>query len=317
MEQVTDDQVTDEESKHRHCSSLAHEVEELFGGVTGFARSWVIANEVVGEFNPVSWSVWRLNSFIMARSLHIVRPPHAMLMGYLKFLSIVGRDPVLGTEVELKDCRLAAENLKPDVIAATLFIQSVSCRLYDRPLRRIWFGMLEDAIIRSRIGFELGRYLDEFGVGRAIVAGLAGRIGLITLIATGSHQQAARTLQGLARGGDFIQTGLEIYSADPFHVTAQILLRGGFGLDAAIGSLAYGSSAFIPTNKVQLQWRVASKIIAAARTSTYGHLHSEDWQLFGLLDPEKREDFKNATRDILKKGHGWACLIEPSGRILE
>ena len=303
----------DEKSGEQECKSLSLEVEEIFGEVTGFSRSWMIANKLVDEFDPVSWSLWRLIGFIMSRGMRINAPPDGMLMGYLKFLKRVGADPILGTEQELRTNGLAAKHLKPDIIAGALFAHSLSCRLNSRPLKKIWAGMLDDSLLRACIGVELGKYRPDFGLGRCFVAGLAGRVGLITLIATGSHQQAARTLQSLARGGEIVATGLGVYSTDPFQVMAQILLRGGFGIDAAVGVLSFGHDAFVPSNQVQLTWRSVSRVIDTARNGTYGRLTSQDWEQVRLLDPELREDFKDATKLILRKGHGWIWITEPSG----
>jgi hypothetical protein len=312
MDQLLDEEYIDKQGEEEHPESLSSDVEELFGQVSGFSRSWTIADQLVGEFNPISWSLWRLIGFIMSRGVRINSVPPGMLLGYLRFLKLVGGDPVLGTSVELNTTALAAQHLKSDIIAATLFIHSISCHLHPRPLKKIWGGMLDDSLLRARIGLELGKHASDFGSGRCLIAGFAGRAGLIVLIATGTHQQAARTLQSLARGGDIVQTGLDVYSIHPFHVIAHIMLRGGLGMDSAVGVLSFGNSAFVPSNDLQLQWRAVSRIIETARTSTYDRLTAEDWERASLLDPDKRDDFKDQAKLILRKGHGWLWITEPS-----
>jgi len=312
MNQILNEDAGGSKTEEEQFESLSSEVKEIFSEVTGFSRSWVSADKLVKEFNPISWSLWRLTSFIMSRGLHVNTVPASMLLGYLRFLKWVGADPTLGVSVELKRNSLAAQHLKSDVIAATLFIHSVSCRLHPRPLKNIWGGMLDDALLRARIGAELGKYATEFSTGRCLIAGFAGRVGMITLIAMGTHQQAARTLQALARGADIVQTGLDVYSIDPFHVTANIMLRGGLGIDAAIGILAFGNSAFVPTNDVQRKWMSIARIIEISRTAAYGRLNAEDWEQANLLDSEKREDYKDQVKVIIRKGHGWPWMATPS-----
>jgi hypothetical protein len=315
MDRLIDEEYADQQTEEDHPESLSSEVGELFGKVGGFSKSWTIADKLVKEFDPVSWSLWRLIGFIMSRGTRINSVSGPMLLGYLKFLKLVGADPVLGASVELDSNELAAQHLKPDIIAATLFIHSISCHLHPRPLKKIWEGMLDDSLLRSRIGLELGKNIADFGLGRCLIAGFAGRAGLIVLIATGTHQQAARTLQSLARGGDIVQSGLDVYSIDPFHLIAHIMLRGGLGIDPAVGVLSFGNNAFVPANNVQVQWRAVCRVIEAARTGNYGRLTTEDWEHVNLLDPDKRDDFKDAAKSVLRKGHGWLWITEPSSKV--
>jgi hypothetical protein len=312
MNQFLDEEDNGSEIEEEQFEALSSEVKEIFGEVTGFSRSWFAADKLVKEFNPISWSLWRLIGFIMSRGLHVNTVPASMLLGYLRFLKLVGVDPVLGTTVELKTNALAAQHLKSDIIASTLFIHSIGCHLHPRPLKKIWGGMMDDALLRARIGMELGKYTEEFSTGRCLIAGFAGRMGMIVLIAMGTHQQAARTLQALARGADIVQTGLEVYSTDPFHVVAHIILRGGLGIDAAIGLLAFGNHAFVPSNDVQMKWRAVSRVIDVSRIGTYGRLTPEEWGHVNLLDPEKREDFKDQVKTVIRKGHGWMWMATPS-----
>jgi len=179
-------------------------------------------------------------------------------------------------------------------------------------LKKIWGGLLDDALLRARIGVELGKYATDFTTGRCLIAGFAGRVGMITLIAMGTHQQAARTLQSLARGADIVQTGLDVYSIDPFHVMAQIMLRGGLGIDAAIGILSFGNTAFVPSSDVQIKWRAISRIVEISRTASYGRLDAEDWEQANLLDPDTREDYKDVVKTVVRKGHNWNWMVTPS-----
>jgi hypothetical protein len=288
------------------------EVDEMYADIPDFSRSWKIAEQVVKDLEPVSWSLWRIMRFVMGNGSFVNKPLEGMVTGYLKFLVMVGNDPLFGNSVEIKSASVAVRVLAPDIIVATLFAHSIACRLYQKPYKKIWGTMFDDAIVRSRIGYELGKKAPEFSAGKGMIAGIASRVGLVILIATGSPQQAARTLQMLSKGATLSETGLTIYATDPSHVMGQIILRCGLGQDATIGVLSHGNINLAPSNTSQKQWRSAIRLIEATRSTTYNQLEADDWQVLHLLDPELREDFRDSAKAIIKNGHDWQFLLTPS-----
>lgn len=284
-------------------------VDLLFVEAPELTRSWIRSKVLLKEFPPVSWTVWRLCKFVFGQSKGASVPPVGLLMGTNKIMGSLCMNEVLGVGEPMESLGKATSDLDPSIIGATLVLHNICRRLSTKELKNVWATMLDDALVRARIGLELSRGNVDFTLGRGMLAGFSGRIGMVVLIASGNHQQAYQCLQRLATGGLFKEVGMEVYGIDPNHVTAQILILSGLGQDPAIGTLAFGNEKFKVTKEEQNLWRAAMVIIDASRMLQYEKVTEEDWERFDLPSGEKRERFCSLVKGITRKGHDWDFLL--------
>jgi hypothetical protein len=288
------------------CESV---LQSLNGDNPLFGKSWEIATSLVTEIKPIPWSVWRIASFVFGSYGRINTPPEGMFLGYQNFLSTLNKDPEFGTEFKELNPLEIPSKISVDVVISTLIMYSVCRKLSHLPLKRIWSTMLDDALIRARIGGSLASYSSNFGVGRGLLAGFSGRMGIVLLLATGNHQKAARTLQLLADGQTLRTVGIDIFGVDPLHVSAVTLLSAGFGLDAACGIVAFNTPSLVATNTIQEEWQSAFSIVEHSRLGQFGKISEKNWNTFGLTSHEKKDEFRRQVNNYSRKGHLFEWLL--------
>ena len=275
-------------------------------------ESWGEVKRLVEDFRPVPSFIWRLSHFVLGRPGVISPIGDGLVFGLRRLLFAVASDPLLsGTGGKVNDVRKAISAVGSDCIAAAAVIHAVCRRLSSHEHERIWRPLLDDALRRAQLGACVGRYLPEFGVGRGMLAGFAGRIGVVIQIATGSLEQAKRALELLATGEDISVVGLRIYRAEPLQVSAMILSAAGCGREAAMGTASYASqkSKSVQARPEEHRWLSAFTIIEHLRMETPDQIADVHWDAFGLEDEGSREVLIKQTRDIIRRGHRWEWLI--------
>jgi hypothetical protein len=284
-------------------------VDLLFADVPELTRSWTRSKVLLKEFPPVCWTVWRLCKFVFGQNKGASVPPVGLLMGTDRVIGSLCLNDVLGLGGPMESLGKAVSALDPSIIGATFVLHNICRRLSTKDLKNVWATMLDDALVRARIGLELARGNPDFSLGRGMLAGFSGRIGMVVLIASGNHQQASQCLQRLASGGLFKEVGMEVYGIDPNHVTAQILILAGLGQDPAVGTLAFGNDKFKVLKEEQNLWRAAMVIIDASRMLQYEKIDEEDWARFDLAPGNRREEFRRLVKGIIGKGHDWDFIL--------
>ena len=277
-------------------------------------KSWLRSRELIESFQPVPWFIWRLSNFVFSNPESNQRITEGLVFGLRRLIFAAASDPVLGAGEKINRVRKALQVLPGDVVAAVSVIHAISRRIQSHDHERIWRPILDDALLRCRIGCALGELSPTFGRGRGMLSGFAGRAGLVVLISSGTLEQARKSLELLATGTDTSKVGLEVYGCDPIQVSAMLLSASGCGRDAAFGTVSY--SLFDPKNpseiepqvaQEQFNWLAAFAIIENIRTNKPGDIPEVFWEALSF-SPEKRETLLENSKLIVRRGHGWQWL---------
>jgi hypothetical protein len=285
------------------------EIRETLEGAPGFGRSWNKAEELLSNFRPLTWSIWRTVSYILGNRNKINSLLEGMCLGYYPFLDKLTKDPKFLVKAPDRNSKeRSILNIKSDIAAATLVVHSTVRRLNSQPYKRLWNTILYDALTRAELGFYIGQFYPHFSAGRAMIAGFASRAGLTILLATGDENQAVRSVQAISEGRPLNKIGLEIYGIEPMHLSAHLLLQSGTGTDSALGMLAYNSDYFIATDENQKNWEAAYSLIEAARLGIYNRVKKEQWELFNLNEKNRRSDIEKIALQLNQTGHTFSWL---------
>ena len=274
---------------------------------------WDEAKKVVEQFQPVPWFIWRLAHFVFGKPGRPNNAGEGMVLGLKKVLLAAASDKVLGKGEPVTRTRDAIKAVRSDVVAATSVIHSISRKLTTKQFSRVWEPILEDAITRAHIGYFVGQMNLDFGPGRGMLAGFAGRIGLAILIANGTEYQAELTLQGLSQGKTLREVGLQTYGADPLQVSAMVLSACGCGKEAAIGTVAYANESDTinigEQSFEQKQWLAAFIITENARMGQLSEVKEDHWKELGFYQDSDKEDLAQLVKLLIRKGHGWEWIV--------
>ncbi len=277
------------------------------------AKSWQRAREVVTAFRPVPWFIWRIGNFMFGRpGSNNKEISDGMVFGLRRLMFAAASDENLGCGEKVNDMRKAVKIVKPDIIAAISVIHAVSKRLASHQFERIWKPMLEDALLRAKVGWMIGQLDDRFGAGRTMLAGFAGRSGLAVLIATGTLEQARAALEMLSVGSSIKDVGLQLYGCEPLQVSAMLLSAAGCGRDAPYGTASYASGKEMEINKDNLQqarWLAAFTLCEHIRTGTHQEIPEAYWNTLGFVDQETRDYIIAEAKKLVRRGHDWNWLL--------
>ena len=288
-----------DEALASHKSAADDQMHSLYG-----------VTELVQKFHPVPWFIWRLSNFVFSGGAKAT-VPEGLVLGLRRLLFAAASDRVLGSGEKVNSMQQALEVLSPDVTAALAVIHAVCKRLQTKPFERIWRPILDDALLRSHIGYYVGMSCDDFGAGRGMLAGFAGRAGLAILISSGAMEQAGAALTALAEGGSIAEVGETFYGCDPLQVSAMLLSACGCGRDAALGAIAYSRpiESRIMQSDAQQRWLAAFSIIEATRTGAMSAVSDSLWETLLISSIEDRKHLRTLAQDAIKEGHGWDWLL--------
>ncbi len=275
------------------------------------AKSWTRAREIVQELRPVPWFIWRLSNYVFSSTGQTKTLTDGGLIGLRRLVFAAASDPFLGVGRKVNSIHRAIEILSPDVIAAVAVIHGVCRRLAACQFERIWRPILDDAILRAQIGFLVGERNHEFGAGRGMLAGFAGRSGLALLIASGELDDARRALEMLASGAEISAVGEAVYGVQPLQVSALVLSAAGCGRDAAFGTVRYATPALPtdPSEAEQFQWLSAFTITECIRTNRSHTVTDPYWESLGYILGQDRGDLVAVTESMLRKGHTLPWIL--------
>lgn len=282
--------------------------------------NWERAQQVVNQFRPVPWVMWVIIRSVFGKHDD---PTSPMTFSYVRPLifraledDVLGfrRKPVTKRKPLLSDVVLA---LGDEVAAAICFIHSVSRRVSSAMSERSSQPILDDALLRAHIGYFLGQRVMDFGPGKGMLAGFAGRSGLSILVAAGGPARAKNALEKLAAGTSIQDVGEQIYRCDPLQVSAMALTAGGCSRDAAMGVAAFSTpAAKIERGSEQERWLAAFSIIENLRVGSLEKITPRHWAVFGI-DEQDRQGLAQDVRQIQRRGHGWSWMSQSLGGIEE
>ncbi len=274
-------------------------------------QSWEKARVIVNDFRPVPWFIWRLSNFVLGRPGQVKEIPEGLVFGLRRLLFAAASDSVLGTGSKISDARKALQILPADIVAAAAVIHAVCRRLASREFERIWRPILDDALLRARIGYMTGMLDPAFGSGRGMLAGFSGRCGLCILIAAGDLDQARKSLEMLASGSEIGEVGLRIYGCEPLQVSAMVLSASGCGRDAALGIAAFSTRAAgsAQQSSEEKKWLAALSLCEALRQFKGEEVPDWQWGILGFTDEKRRAKMINEARKAVRRGHQWNWLV--------
>ncbi|MCB0321306.1 MAG: hypothetical protein KDD60_10295 [Bdellovibrionales bacterium] len=274
------------------------------------ARSWSAARSVIEEFKPVPWFIWRLSNFVLGRPGSIGDVSEGLVFGLRRLMFALGSDETVGVGEKVNSVRKALSVVESDVIASASVIHAVCRRLASKEHERIWKPILDDALLRARIGHDVGARCPGFGSGRGMLSGFAGRAGLAILISLGDLNKARRSLELLATGRTIKETGFLVYECDPLQVSAMMLTAAGIGRDAAFGTVNFsvgGQFESLETDE-QRRWLAAFEIIENMRMVGGTNVTDEAWAQMNF-DEEAQVELRATVKTLVRRGHGWQWMM--------
>jgi hypothetical protein len=225
----------------------------------------------------------------------------------------IGQDSILGLGQAKVSSNEVVTSVASDIIAATAIIYAVSRRLQAMPFVQLWGPMLDESLLRANLGFCVGQMSENFGIGRAMLAGFAGRIGMVVLIASGDESQAEQAVSRLARKASLSETAREVYGCDQAHVSAMLLSAAGCSKDAILGIGAFGLSkrAQVGLDSYSELWLSALTIIEHVLDSSTFLIDEKTWIVLGFDEAGEREELVKISKTLKLSGHPWQWLAHP------
>jgi hypothetical protein len=297
-----------EEAKPAQVSSLN---EVLNSEIVADAKSaWQLARNKVEKFKPLPWFIWRLSNSVFTKTSGQEEINEGMLLGLRRLVFAAASDPVLGTGSKVNILKKALTILRPDVIAAVAILHCICKRLPHFGNQRVWQTMLDDGLINSQIGFEVGRISKNFSLGRALLAGSASKIGLAILVATGDSRQAQELMEEFSTGRSPESACLKVYGCDASQIAAVLLAYCGCGTDSASGI----SQSNLSANSIQqlspsvAAWAASSKVIKILTDNKDKESLNPYLNILGA-EPSASIELTNKSKQLQRNGHSWEWLV--------
>lgn len=316
-----------EEEYQQHVEAELEEAREVLsadGHQRDVGRSWRYASKIVTDFKPVPWVVWRIVRGVYGRVGRIGTIGAGSYISLDRLIYRALKDPTLGGEYAADksqgDVPLdeAIDALGDDVAAAVCLVHAVCRRIQTTLADRVAAPLVEDALLRAKIGYYLGAVAKSFGKGRGILAGFSGRSGLTILIASGASEKAQEALLLMARGVDIRNVGLKVYDCEPLQVSALTLTAAGCNREAAFGTASYSNAttrAELEKDSEAMKWLAAFIITEHIRMGSSDQIEDEQWEALELHDRAAREEVLKHGRLLQRRGHGWDWIAQSQSKM--
>lgn len=310
-EAPSDDDGSYNETLGKTLLSTEQEVLRIDDGGSVELAAWQTARTIVEKFKPVPFFIWRLSSHVIGKSGHIEPITESLMFGMRRLLFAIASDELLGEGQKINSVREALKVVKPDVVAGVSVIHSICRRMQKCAFDRMWRAIIDDAVVRARIGHYVGSKVKDFGSGRGMLAGFAGRSGLALLIASADLEHAQDALEKLAAGGEIREVGKKVYNCDPLQVGAMVLSASGCNRDAAFGIVSFASKnpLTMVTSDEQLKWLAAFTITEKIRAGKPHEIDEKLWSALGFNSNEEKEELSAISKTIVRMGHGWGWMV--------
>jgi len=281
----------------------------------GNGESWAKAKSIVENLKPIPWFIWRLSNQVFGRDSNSVTLLDSSVMGLRRLLFAAASSDVFGKDGKVNSVKEALLTLRPDVVAAVSLVHSTTRKMQSQPLDMMWRPLLDEALIRARVGFELGRNATSFGGGRGLLAGFASSIGMPMLISAGTLEQSSQIMEALSQQNSAQQNSTQQNNKNPDEKTyGTSSLQVGAMYLAGCGISNEGAKAFIEfanmkhTNLVPNNlWASCAYIIQNIRNKKEATLSEESLNAFGL-DQEGLQNLVKLTKKLSREGHGMGWI---------
>lgn len=318
----TEADFSDEEEYQRH---IEEEIREASAALSpedrgkDIGKSWRYASQIIQDFNPVPWVIWRIVRGVYGRVGRLNSIGAGVYIPVDRLVYRTLKDPTLGGDYagdsDHQDVPLdeAIDAIGDDVASAVCLVHAVCRRIQNSLADRVSAPLIEDALLRAKIGYYLGSCAKTFGRGRGMLAGFSGRSGLTILIASGTTEKAKEALMLMARGVDIRNVGLKVYDCEPLQVSALALTASGCNREAAFGTASYSNATTrkeLEKGSEATRWLAAFIVTENIRMGTSELIPDEQWNALGLEDEGSREEVLKHGRLLQRRGHGWDWMAQ-------
>ena len=322
-QEIVEEQISDEEqhsgSDVDHSDELGQELDEatrlLSDSPTAReAQAWKLARDIVECVRPVPVVMRNFIRPVYGRSDTLGNvSPYAFLpvSGLLKkavmdtSFSDERRIVAPGVEESSLTLSVCLEVLGFDVAAALALVHSVCRRINTTLPPRVSRALIDDALLRTRIGLYVGKYSQFLFPGQGMLIGFCGRAGLAIQIASGSTEQAEKALSSLASGREISNTCRRVYGCDPLQVAVMTLIAGGCHRNIAMGIASYSKDSNAEKETERNIWVSGFRIIDSLRVGDFERLQDLDWDVLGFFDQVMQDQLFKDVQNMQRKGHGW------------
>jgi len=280
-------------------------------------RGWRMASSIVSRYRPVAHLMWPLIHAVYGKAGEIGKPDPLTFTSVTQLIVRAGEDRTLAGDKakkrspEMKGLTRAYEAMGSDVAGAVCLVHAVCRKITSTVNEKVSWPILDDALLRTHIGYHVGKLAKDVGPGRGMVAGFAGRCGLAVQIASGDKDQAGRALAGMASGQDMGVICTAVYGCDPLEVAALTLISGGCSREIAFGISAYASREHeVPDDRDQFLWYSLFSIVEGYRMGQTDTVPEKCWEALGFT-PSRRGELFEHVMNSQRKGHGWNWMTEP------
>lgn len=274
--------------------------------------SWNVASGIVKKVKPVPWIFWVMIRTVYGRGAlnssktgnKVADPMTFSMLENLIMRAVQDSDLSQKTDPKtIKNLTAAVNILGTEVTASLCFIHSVCMRVSRSLNDRMYRAIIDDALIRARLGILLGHSSKRLEMGKPLLAGFAGRAGLAVQLASGSEQQARKALNSLASGKDISKMGFEVYGCDPLQVAALTLIAAGCHQEIAFGVASFSlPSSVEEMNSEQELWLNMFSTLEYIRVNKLELITDNVWADLGFSEVEK-EDLLNSSQNVFRNGH--------------
>jgi hypothetical protein len=306
-----------EESVDEHLDGDSSNQDRMLSGVSPdtigkSSPSWIKAAEIIKKVRPVPWAFW-----VLIRSVWGVKNAEKVDLDSSHFTVVeqLVLRAVMDEELVLAPCKRKGQfsdsfkSLGAATTASLCYIHAICKRVSIGLPERVYKALIEDALLRARLGVVLSQFSPRVSIGAGILVGFSGRAGLAIQLASGTEVQASEALKSMATGQDIGDTGMSIYGCDPLQVGALAMIAGGCNKAIASGISAFGDNREeVLIGSEQYDWMLIFSFIEKLRIGKLDQISESDFEYLAINSDDKKE-LQSKAKQVFRMGHNFDWLL--------
>lgn len=306
-EELVDDQVdSDTSNQDRMLSGVSPDT------IGKSSPTWIKAAEIIKKVRPVPWAFW-----VLIRSVWGLKNAEKVDLDSSHFTVVeqLVLRAVQDEELIIAPCKRKGQfsdsfkSLGATTIASLCYMHAICKRVSISLPERVYKALIEDALLRARLGVVLSQFSPRVSIGAGILVGFSGRAGLAIQLASGSEVQASEALKSMAMGQDIGDTGMSIYGCDPLQVGALAMIAGGCNKAIASGISAFGDKREeVLIGSEQYDWMLIFSFIEKLRIGKLDQVSESDFEYLAINSDDKKE-LQNKAKQVFRMGHNFDWLL--------
>lgn len=286
------------------------DVSEVVNG--DISPTWVRATEIIKTVRPIPWAFWGLiRSVWGSQNPHreIVDSSHFTVVEKLVLRAAGDPDLTLGPVKGKRQFTDFYNAVGPETTASLCFIHAVCKRVSVSLQERVFKAIIDDALLRARLGVVLSQLSPKVSTGAGLLVGFSGRAGLAIQLASGTEASASEALKSLATGQSISSTGISVYGCDPLQVGALALIAGGCNKQIATGISAIdGKREDVLVGSPQYDWMLYFNTIEQMRIGRLDSMSPAELEYLAIGD-EAKKDLAANSKLAFRSGHNFDWLL--------